>query len=304
MSVRVFIDGAAGTTGLQIYDRLSGRADVSLVALDDTQRKDDSARREAINGADIVVLCLPDEAARAAVAMIDNPRTRVIDASTAHRIHADWTFGLPEVSGRDAITNARFVSNPGCYSTGFIALVAPLVRAGVLPEDARLSCNAVSGYSGGGKAMIAEYEGTGGPPSAWRTYALELAHKHVPEMRDRSGLAHSPLFAPAVVPLYSGMIVEVPLFIGQLAAGHDAGSVRATLADHYAGSPIIAVAQDNEGATLGVEALAGRDDMRLHVFTSKDGSQLRLVALLDCPRQPACACSAATAPYLGAAIIH
>ncbi len=281
MSLRVFIDGAAGTTGLQIGERLANRADLALVMLDDAQRKDDAARREAINSADIVILCLPDEAARAAVAMIDNSRTRVIDASTAHRTHPDWVFGLPELSGRDAVAGARFVSNPGCYSTGFIAIVAPLVRAGILPADARLTCNAVSGYSGGGKAMIAEYEALGGPPSAWRTYALELAHKHGPEMQQHCGLAHRPIFAPAVVPLHSGMIVEVPLFASQLRGTNDANAVRDALSSHYAGSAVIQVAQRVDGATLPVEALSGRDDMRLHVFSSKDGEQIRLVAALD-----------------------
>jgi N-acetyl-gamma-glutamyl-phosphate reductase len=279
--MNVFIDGAAGTTGLQIGERLAGRNDLSLITLDDAQRKNDGARRDAINHADIVILCLPDDAARAAVAMIDNPHTRVIDASTAHRIHPDWVFGLPEVTGRDTVVQARFVSNPGCYSTGFIALVAPLVRAGVLPADARLSCNAVSGYSGGGKAMIADYERAEGPPSVWQTYALTLAHKHGPEMQVQSHLAHRPLFAPAVVPLHSGMVVDVPLFADQLCPGHNADTLLAALSGHYAGSPIIQIVEEHDSATLGVELLSGKDVMRLHVFSSSDGAQIRLVAALD-----------------------
>ena len=279
MTVRVFIDGAAGTTGIQIRERLAGRGEFGLIALDEAARRDDAARTEAINAADIVILCLPDEAARQSVAMIANGTTRVIDASTAHRTAEGWIYGLPEISGREAVAQARFVSNPGCYSTGFIALVAPLVRAGLVPPDARLSCNAVSGYSGGGKAMIAEYEGASGPPAAWRTYALTLAHKHVPEMQVRCGLAHRPLFAPAVVPVYSGMVVEVPLHRDMVRG--DAARMRAALADHYAGSPVIAVVADHEPATLAIEMLKDKDSMRLFVFADADGAQMRLVAVLD-----------------------
>ncbi len=281
MSVRLFIDGAAGTTGLQIAERLAGRGEFDLIQLDDAARKDDSARAEALNAADIAILCLPDDAARAAVAMVADGTTRVIDASTAHRTAAEWVYGLPEVSGRDAVAQARFVSNPGCYSTGFIALVAPLVAAGLIPADALLSCNAASGYSGGGKSMIADYEGPDGAPSAFRTYALTLSHKHVPEMQGASGLTHRPLFAPTVVPLYSGMIVEVPLHRAMLAADTSADQLRQALADHYAGSPIISVAQAYEGATLSIERLAGTDRLELLVFADPESSQIRLVAALD-----------------------
>ncbi|MBT2186893.1 N-acetyl-gamma-glutamyl-phosphate reductase [Sphingobium nicotianae] len=276
---RIFIDGAAGTTGIQIRDRLSGRDEFDLITLGDEARKDDAARAGAINAADIVILCLPDEAARQSVAMIANGTTRVIDASTAHRTAPGWIYGLPEISGREAVAKARFVSNPGCYSTGFIALVAPLVAAGLIPADAALSCNAVSGYSGGGKSMIAEYESADGAPSAWRTYALGLAHKHVPEMQARCGLTRRPLFAPAVVPLYSGMVCEVPLF-REMTNG-SADQMRTALADHYAGSPIISVAQDYEPATLPVEMLSGQDSMRLFVFADPASDQIRLVAALD-----------------------
>ena len=162
MTTQVFIDGAAGTTGLEIRERLEGRGEFSLILLDDAQRKDADARRQAINDADVVILCLPDDAAREAVALIGNDRTRVIDASTAHRVAPDWTYGFPELVGQEQVAQAMRVSNPGCYPTGFLALVAPLVRAGIIPADWPLSVNAVSGYSGGGKAMIAEFEG-------WRT---------------------------------------------------------------------------------------------------------------------------------------
>ena len=276
---RIFIDGAAGTTGIQIRERLDGRSEFDLITLGEEARKDDGARADAINAADIVILCLPDDAARQSVQMIANDRTRVIDASTAHRVADGWVYGMPEVSGHEAVAQARFVSNPGCYSTGFIALVAPLVKAGLVPADARLTCNAASGYSGGGKAMIADYEGAVGAPSAFRTYALTLGHKHVPEMQARCGLTHRPLFAPAVVPVYSGMIVEVPLHRDMISG--DAQALRAALADHYAGSPIISVADGYEPATLPIELLQDKDTMRLFVFADKASAQVRLVAALD-----------------------
>ncbi|MCW2349670.1 N-acetyl-gamma-glutamyl-phosphate reductase [Sphingobium sp. B12D2B] len=279
--IKIFIDGAAGTTGIQIRDRLEGRSEFDLITLGDAARKDDGARAEAINAADIVILCLPDDAARQSVQMIANDRTRVIDASTAHRVADGWVYGMPEVSGHDAVAKARFVSNPGCYSTGFIALVAPLVKAGIIPAETQLTCNAASGYSGGGKAMIAEYEGADGAPSAFRTYALGLGHKHVPEMQARCGLTHRPLFAPAVGPVYSGMIVDVPLHRDLLANGADAGTMRAALAEHYAGSPIISVADGYEAATLPIELLRDKDIMRLFVFADENSAQIRLVAALD-----------------------
>jgi len=279
MSVRVFIDGAAGTTGLQIAERLAGRGDLSLLTLDEAQRKNDAARGDALNAADIAILCLPDEAARQAVSLIRNDRTRVIDASTAHRVAPGWTYGLPEVVGREAVASATRVSSPGCYPTGFVALVMPLVRAGLVPADWPLSCNAVSGYSGGGKAMIADYET--GPAPAWRTYALGLDHKHVAEMRERSGLTVSPIFAPAVVNLYSGMVVDVPLPLHALPGRPTADAVRDALASFYDRSPIVRVLPDAEGPTLAVERLAGTDRLDLFVFGGKDDTQARLVAVLD-----------------------
>ena len=273
MTTRVFIDGAAGTTGLEIESRLSDRPEFELIRLDDDKRKDADARRAALNAADVVILCLPDDAAREAVALIDNPTTRVIDASTAHRTVAGWTFGFPELVGRDAVAQAKRVSNPGCYSTGFIALVAPLVRGGLIDADARLSCSAVSGYSGGGKAMIAEFE-SGTATTAWRTYALTLAHKHIPEMQRHCGLTHAPLFAPSVAATHRGMIVDVPLF------GVDPAKARDTLSWFYDGSAIVRVREFDE-ANLTVEHMAGRDTMELFVFGNSEGSQCRLVAALD-----------------------
>jgi N-acetyl-gamma-glutamyl-phosphate reductase len=277
---KVFVDGAAGTTGLQIRERLAGRRDVEVLLLPEEQRKDASARRDALNAADIVILCLPDEAAREAVALIDNDTTRVIDASTAHRVAAGWVYGFPEVSGRDAVANAKRVSNPGCYSTGFIALVAPLVKAGLIPADAALSCNAVSGYSGGGKSMIAEFE-DGTAPTSWRSYALKLNHKHVPEMRERSGLSVAPIFAPAVVNLFSGMVVEVPIHLSALPGRPTAAALRDALAAHYAGSPIVRVIPDYDEGTLAIERLAGTDRLDLFVFGDAHDNQARLVAALD-----------------------
>ncbi len=264
----IFIDGAAGTTGIEIEARLTGRREFELIKLDEANRKDVGARRDALNAADIVLLCLPDDAAREAVALIDNKTTRVIDASTAHRTTKGWTYGFPEI-GND-IASAMRVSNPGCYSTGFIALVAPLIKARRIGPGAPIMCNAVSGYSGGGKAMIAEFEGPN--PPAWRTYALGLAHKHVPEMQVRSGLTNPPLFAPAVVNTYRGMIVDVPLF------GANPKAIRETLADAYADSTIVNI-REIDGDTLAIEHAANTDRLDLFVFTN--GSQTRLTAALD-----------------------
>ena len=277
---RIFVDGGAGTTGLQIRERLADRRDVEVLVLPEEQRKDAAARRDALNAADIVILCLPDDAAREAVALISNDSTRVIDASTAHRVAPGWIYGFPEVAGRDAVANAKRVSNPGCYSTGFIALVAPLVQAGLIPADAALSCNAVSGYSGGGKNMIAEFE-EATHPTAWRSYALKLNHKHVPEMRERSGLAVSPIFAPSVANLFSGMIVEVPLHLSTLPGRPTAAALRDALAAHYAGSPIVRVVSDYDESTLAIERLTDTDRLDLFVFGDDANSQVRLVAALD-----------------------
>ena len=272
----VFIDGAAGTTGLEIGERLAGRADLTLHALPDDRRKDAGARRDALNDADIVILCLPDEAAREAVALIDNPRTRVIDASSAHRVADGWTYGFPEL-GFD-VAGASRVSNPGCYPTGFLALVTPLVRAGLLPGDAALMVHGTSGFSGGGKSMIAEFESGGG--SAHRAYALALGHKHVPEMTRHAGLATAPIFMPAVANTFRGMVIEVPLHRAQLAPGTTAGALRETLAQAFAGSSVVRVAHEPV-ALIRIEDDSGTDRMTLHVFADAAETQFRLVATLD-----------------------
>lgn len=264
----IFIDGAAGTTGIEIEARLNGRSEFELIRLDDAVRKDAGARRDALNAADIVVLCLPDDTARDAVALIDNPHTRVIDASTAHRTAKGWTYGFPEI-GNDVPGSMR-VSNPGCYATGFVALVAPLVKARRIGPGAPIMCNAVSGFSGGGKAMIAEYEAP--TPPAWRTYALNLAHKHVHEMQIQCGLTNAPLFAPSVANVYRGMIVDVPLF------GANPNAIKDTLAEVYAGSPIVGL-REFDGANLPIDYAANSD--RLDLFVFSNGSQTRLIAALD-----------------------
>ena len=279
MTARVFIDGAAGTTGLEIADRLAGRSEFALVTLGEAERKDAAARRDALNSADFVILCLPDDAALEAVAMIDNGTTRVIDASSAHRVADGWVFGFPEVVGREAVAGAMRVSNPGCYSTGFIALVAPLVRAGLLPADWPYTCNAVSGYSGGGKSLIARFEED--TDIAWRGYALGLGHKHVPEMQARCGLALPPLFSPAVIPAHRGMVVEVPLPLSAMPMAGSPEVLLLCLVDFYTGSPIVTVHDERPGELLLRRSAAGTDRMELYVFGNADGSQARLVARLD-----------------------
>jgi N-acetyl-gamma-glutamyl-phosphate reductase len=281
MAQTVFIDGAVGTTGLEIVERLAGRPEFTLLTLDDARRKDASARKEALNAANFAILCLPDDAAREAVALIEpGSGTRVIDASTAHRTAPGWVYGFPEVSGREEVAQAARVSNPGCYSTGFIALVAPLVREGLLPADWPYTCNAVSGYSGGGKALIERFEAD--RDIAWRGYALGLGHKHVPEMQQRCGLLVPPLFTPAVIPAHRGMVVEVPLPLSSMQGAGTPEAMREALAAFYAGSPIVRMGAAPEGGEMLLRASdAGSDRLELFVFGSADGSQARLVAVLD-----------------------
>ena len=280
MTHTVFIDGAAGTTGLEIADRLAGRAEFDLLVLDDARRKDPAARREALHAADFAVLCLHDDAAREAVQLAEGSRVRIIDASTAHRVAPGWVFGFPEVEGRERVAGADRVSNPGCYSTGFIALMAPLVRAGLLPADWAYSCNAVSGYSGGGKALIERFEAD--TDIAWRGYALALGHKHVPEMQIHCGLAHPPLFTPAVIPAHRGMVVEIPLHLALMPGAAPADDLRQCLADFYAGSQIVRMGPAPQDGELLLRRSRGPSDvLELHVLPSADGTQARLLAMLD-----------------------
>ena len=283
MTKSIFIDGAVGTTGLEIADRLAGRAEFTLITLDDDKRKDPAAKREALNDADFVILCLPDDAAKEAVAMTTSSHTRIIDASTAYRIDPDWAYGFAEyrIGQRDRIASARLVSNPGCYPTGFLGLVAPLVAAGLIPADWPYTVNAVSGYSGGGKALIQRLEGEGAD-IGFRTYGLDLAHKHVPEMQVHAGLVHAPIFAPAVVRAFRGMIVEVPLPLFAMPKAGNADALRAALAAHYAGSPVVTVHTEAAPSELLMHAdQAPSDRLELYVLASPDGAQVRLLAMLD-----------------------
>ena len=285
---KVFIDGSAGTTGLRIRERLAARTDLEVLVLAEDVRKDPAARRDALNAADVAFLCLPDAAAVEAVQMVENPQTVVIDTSTAHRTAAGWTYGFPELDGQRArIRRATRVANPGCHASGFIALVAPLVRAGVLPSDARLAAFSLTGYSGGGKKMIAAYEAEAcaGLLAGGRQYALGQSHKHLPEMAKVCGLDRAPCFSPIVVPHYSGMEVTVPLFASQLrgvAAGDALAALREIYRAAYAEEGLVRFVEDpsaDEGGFLSSAALSGRDDMEVSIFGNAE--RLLLVARFD-----------------------
>ena len=285
MTIRVFIDGAIGTTGLEIRERLDGRAGIEQVVLADADRKDPKKREDALNSADFVILCLPDDAAREAVAMIRADKVRVIDASTAHRVAPDWVYGFAELEPGQAaaIAEARRVSNPGCYPTGFLALVRPLVRAGLVPLDHNFTVNAVSGYSGGGRSMIAEFEdqhSDGFTATAFRGYGLGLEHKHVPEMQKHARIEHPPIFQPAVVRTYRGMVVEVPLPLHAFTRRPSLEAIENALRDAYKDSPLLRVLPGNV-STISVEEDAGTDRLSIRVFGNAERGQARLVATLD-----------------------
>lgn len=282
MTSHLFIDGAAGTTGLEIADRLAERSDLELIILSDTERKNSVARRDALNAADIVILCLPDDAAREAVGLINNPQTRVIDASTAHRTAPGWQYGFHEImpDGKAKIAEAMRVSNPGCYPTGFLALIKPLIMAGIIPVEWPITVNAVSGYSGGGQTMIAEFE-NGEMSAAWHSYALALAHKHVDEMHRHSGLVHAPLFSPSVAKTYRGMIVEVPLMIGAMPGQPTPAMIKTILSKAYANAKLVRVHNDFAASRLNIDYSANTDRLDLFVFSNASGNQIRLTASLD-----------------------
>ena len=280
--IKVFIDGSAGTTGLRIREMLGKREDISLIALPEQLRKDVAARRDAINGADAVFLCLPDDAAREAVGLVENKNTVVIDASTAHRTSPGWAYGFPELSAshRAAIVNGKRIANPGCYASGFLALVYPLVAAGVLPKDYPLVCHAVSGYSGAGKKGIAEYEAENRPESydTPRLYALTLSHKHLPEMQAVCGLTRTPVFNPYVCDYYCGMTVNVPLFSDLLAKKVSVADVKELLRAHYAGAHFVTVGEEPSGY-ISANTLSGTNRMELLVNGNED--RILLTARFD-----------------------
>ena len=267
---KVYIDGQAGTTGLQIFDRIGSREDLELLRIDEDKRHDTDERRKFINAADIVFLCLPDAGAREAVSLVENPDVCIIDASTAHRTAEGWTYGFPELSAeqRAAIASSKRIANPGCHATGFISCVAPLVRAGVVAADYPLTCYSLTGYSGGGKQMIAAYEADDRPEvlSAPGIYGLTLRHKHLPEMQVVCGLVQPPVFMPVVDDYYKGMATSVMLHNRMLSGVSSASDVREVLAKHYEGQRFVSVAPfDPAQKTLYANELAGTNELRIVV---------------------------------------
>lgn len=280
MKTKVFIDGSAGTTGLRIVDRLSAREDLELIILPDETRKDPKARAAALDAADIAFLCLPDAAARESVSLVTNPNTVIIDTSTAHRTADGWNYGFPELPGaREKLAGAKRIANPGCYASGFVALVAPLVNAGLLDASAQLSCFSLTGYSGGGKGMIADYEADDRDPlfDAPRQYGLTQGHKHLPEMGKVCGLQTAPLFCPIVGDFYSGMEVTVPVFASQLNGTVE--DVKNVYRDLYKGKLVHFDEDASEGGLLSAGAFAGRDDMSITVHGNEE--RILLVARFD-----------------------
>lgn len=279
---RVFIDGKAGTTGLRIYERLSGREDIELITLPEELRKDKEARRQALNSADVAFLCLPDDAAREAVSLVDNPNTAIIDASTAHRTLPDWAYGFPELSREfeEKIKGSKRIAVPGCHASGFVALVFPLIEAGILPKSAELTAFSLTGYSGGGNKMIAEYE----DPSrdklldAPRQYALGQTHKHLPEMTAVTGLEKPPVFCPIVGDFYSGMEVTIPLFSTQLQNGKTVEDIKNAYKKKYQG-PMVKYTEQSENGFASANILSGNDTMQISVFGNEE--RILLVARFD-----------------------
>ena len=283
MPKTVFIDGSAGTTGLRIFERLSAREDLELITLPEPLRKDPAARREALNSSDAAFLCLPDEAAREAVGLIENSHVTVLDTSTAHRTQPGWAYGFPELGPefQERLLTSKRIAVPGCHASGFIALTAPLVQAGLLPADARLTCHSITGYSGGGKKMIAQYQAAERDAllEAPRQYGLTQNHKHLKEMQAICGLHQAPIFCPIVSDFYSGMVVTVPLFREDLAPGVTADDIRTLYGARYAGPVVHYREQMDEAGFLSGAGLSGKDAMELTVCGNEE--RILLLARYD-----------------------
>lgn len=278
--VKVFIDGSAGTTGLRINERLADRDDISIIKIDDEHRKDPEYRKKALNSADIVFLCLPDDAAREAVSFIEDPNVAVIDTSTAHRTDPAWAYGFPELEGqREKIKNSKRIANPGCHASGFVALIAPLVKAGVLKKDVKLTAHSITGYTGGGKKMIAEYEGEGRAAllDSPRQYGLTQKHKHLPEMKVMCGIENEPVFCPIVADYPCGMEVTVPLFASDVFGGIEA--IKSVYRSVYSEGLVRFEENSDESGFLASNILSGYDDMQISVFGNDE--RIILVSRFD-----------------------
>ena len=288
MTAKIFIDGEAGTTGLQIRARLEGRGDIELIGLSDSDRKDPKNRRQMLNDCDVAILCLPDAAALEAVSLIDNPKVRVIDASTAHRVSEGWVYGMPEMDANQTtrIAEAKWISNPGCYAIAAVGLLRPLVTLGLLPADWPVTINAISGYSGGGRSLITAFENTTSYDRAcgsYFIYGLELEHKHVPEIKKWSCLSHRPLFVPSVGRFAQGMIVQVPLHLWLLPGTPSVAQVHGALCEHYADCRFVNVMPINSipEEKLEPESLNGTNQLQLHVFANEEHGHAVLTGVLD-----------------------
>ena len=283
MKKKIFIDGRAGTTGLRIYERLEKREDIELIVLSEDERKDTAARKRALNEADVAFLCLPDDAARESVSLIENDKTVVIDTSTAHRTLDGWTYGFPELSEtiEAALPDAKRIAVPGCHASGFIALVYPLIEKGIISSDALLTCHSITGYSGGGKKMIAEYEAEDRSHlfDAPRQYALGQTHKHLKEMKAITGLSSEPIFCPIVSDFYSGMTVTVPLFKSQLNDGYTVEDIKAAYAERYANEIVEYVENADESGLISGAKCSGLDSMKIAVAGNDD--RILLIAMYD-----------------------
>ncbi len=280
---KVFIDGSAGTTGLRIFERLSARQDLELMILPDEVRKDPAARKQALNSCDVAFLCLPDAAAMEAVSLIENDRVTILDTSTAHRTNPDWAYGFPELGQdyKEKLLCSRRIAVPGCHASGFIALVSPLVKAGLLPSASLLTCHSITGYSGGGKSMIAQYEAESRDAllGAPRQYALTQSHKHLKEMKAVCGLENAPIFCPIVSDFYSGMVVTVPLFKEHLTEGTIIADIQKIYAAQYQGPMVEYLPQMDESGFVSGAGLSGKDKMEVTVCGNED--RIVLIARYD-----------------------